>query len=291
LDTADDLALCLRRWSAEHPAEERLRLIHAVLRQVASSLAIIPDPLPSPSGETFIRHVEHLWELTRWLPGRADFHARPTRTRLRAAMRALARFHTASAASGAEFGVAPAWLDRQRQFEELQRGGWEVIETAHRRPLAPELDVVAGRLYPLARQAARNAALARQLSATPRLALQPAIRDIHHDHVLFTGDEVTGIIDFGTLRIDTPLADIARLVGSLVGDDAEARRCALDAYGELRPLSEADRQIVNVLDESGVILAACNWLTWLYVERRVMGDAAPITRRLSEILQRLSARA
>lgn len=45
--------------------------------------------------------------------------------------------------------------------------------------------------------------------------LQPCIRDIWHDHVLFDGDRVTGLIDFGAMQIDTPATDIARLVGSL----------------------------------------------------------------------------
>src|SRR5205085_11670626 len=115
------------------------------------------------------------------------------------------------------------------------------------------------------------------------------IRDVHHEHVLFTGDQVTGLIDFGALRIDTPLTDVARLVGSLVGDDAEARRIALDAYAELRPLSEADRRLVDVLDQSGVVLGALNWLKWLYVERRDMGPVTPIVRRLDELLARLEA--
>ena len=63
------------------------------------------------------------------------------------------------------------------------------------------------------------------------LPLSPAIRDIHHDHVLFSGDQVTGLVDFGILRIDTPLADMARLVGSLVADDEPARKFALDIFG------------------------------------------------------------
>jgi homoserine kinase type II len=120
------------------------------------------------------------------------------------------------------------------------------------------------------------------------LPLQPAIRDIHHDHVLFTGDEVTGLIDFGAMRIDTPLADVARLVGSLAGDDCEARQIALQAYSELRPLSDADRQCIDLLDRTGVVLSAFNWLSWLYLDRRDMGAAAPIARRLHEIRIRLS---
>lgn len=124
-------------------------------------------------------------------------------------------------------------------------------------------------------------------AAQTRLPRQPAIRDIWHDHVLFTGDEVTGIVDFGALNVDTPLTDIARLVGSLVADDVDARGFAMDAYAELRPLSQEDRQLIDLLDESGQVVAAVNWPTWLYVERRDMGPIEPIIRRLDEILRRL----
>jgi homoserine kinase type II len=120
--------------------------------------------------------------------------------------------------------------------------------------------------------------------------LQPAIRDIHRDHVLFTGDEVTGLVDFGALRIDTPLADLARLIGSLASDNAAARQLALDAYAAVIPLSNTDRQLVDLLDDSGILLGGLNWLQWLYVERRDIGELLPIIARLDEIVGRLTRR-
>ena len=74
--------------------------------------------------------------------------------------------------------------------------------------------------------------------ATVSLNLQPCLRDIWHDHVLFTGDKVTGMIDFGAVDIDTPATDIARLVGSLVGDDAAGWQSGIAAYSDVRPLTE-----------------------------------------------------
>ena len=76
-----------------------------------------------------------------------------------------------------------------------------------------------------------------QLAPLSNIALpvQPCIRDIWHDHVLFTGDEVTGIIDFGAMDIDTPATDVARLLGSLVGDDEAGWRTASSAYSADSP--------------------------------------------------------
>src|SRR5438445_12916056 len=77
--------LCLRRWPAEHPTLERLRLIHDVLRIVSAELPIVAYPLPTRGGATFVEHEGHLWELTNWLPGAADYHLQPNQERLKAA--------------------------------------------------------------------------------------------------------------------------------------------------------------------------------------------------------------
>jgi Phosphotransferase enzyme family len=201
-------------------------------------------------------------------------------------MRVLARFHELAARYEQRQGNAPAIVDRQRQLAGMREKGFALIERALGEPLRNEIDNRATRLFAVAGEAMQSPSLAESLATAPELMLQPAIRDIHHDHVLFTGDEVSGLIDFGAMRIDTPLTDLARLVGSLVGDDQEARRLAVDAYSELRPLNHEERRLVDVLDESGVVLGALNWLMWLYVERRDMGPVGPIVKRLDELLAR-----
>ena len=278
---------CLRLWPQQHPREERLLYIHGVLGEVGKSLPIVACPLPALSGGTFVRDAEHFWELTPWMPGQADFHRAPSDVRLRAAMQALARFHNAAGSVQTTRGAAAAWTDRQQQVQELRCGGMDQIAVALAQSSDPEFDVTARQLWPLARKGFDRIVAHPLISAKTELHLLPAIRDIHREHVLFTDDEVTGLIDFGALRLDTPLADIARLIGSLVGDDRERRRIALDAYTDLRPLSTEDRGLIDFFDESGQVLAAFNWLCWLYVEGRDMGPPEPITRRLEEIASRL----
>lgn len=117
--------------------------------------------------------------------------------------------------------------------------------------------------------------------------LFPVIRDLWHDHVLFTGDEVTGIIDFGALRVDTPACDLARLLGSLVENDRDRWRLGLAAYEEIRPLSPQEHLLIPLLDESQALLSGLYWLEWLCLERRAFPDLATIESRLEKILQRL----
>jgi Ser/Thr protein kinase RdoA (MazF antagonist) len=287
---SDGSGFCLRRWPQEHPTPERLRLIHAVLGLVGPQMLIVAEPLLSNAGTTFVEHARHLWELTRWLPGAADFRARPTTPRLRAAMHALARFHELASRYEQRKGVAPAVADRYRRLQGLRKTGLSLIEAALARPLGNEIDSQSGRLFALCKKVLENSPAVDALAGVPELPLQPAVRDIHHDHVLFTGDDVTGLIDFGAMKIDTPLTDVARLMGSLVGDDGSAREFALDAYWDIRPLSMEDCNLVEWLDETGLIIGGLNWLVWLYAERRDMGPVGPIVRRLNEILGRLEWR-
>jgi len=281
--------LCLRQWPTEHPTAQTLRWIHSILLRVAPQLPLVACPLRTASGESFVAHTGHFWELTRWLPGQADFHANPNRARLRAAMQVLARFHQLTSAQAArEVACPPAVLDRRRQYEVWRHGGFAAIERSLPLRLNSEIDAVATRMLTLARKMIESSPVWHSLDTSIQLPLQPAIRDVHHDHLLFTGDEVTGLIDFGAMRIDTPLTDVARLVGSLACDVQQERDFAFDAYSERRPLSEADRNLIDVLDKSSLILGGLNWLKWLYVERRDMGPTELVLKRLAQIVWRLS---
>lgn len=286
---------CLRRWPKEHPTLAGLRMIHEVLGLVSSELPIVAFPRRTNSGSTIVEAAGHRWELTSWLQGNADFHQYPTRPRLRSAMLLLARFHVLTGRYQGRRGAAPAIHDRQVRLMVLRRSELcrelATIERSLSNPLGNEIDDRSKLLFVLTRKAIENPDLLNALSHARELWLQPAIRDVHHDHVLFTGDEVSGLIDFGAMRIDTPLTDVARLVGSLVGDDREARSFALDAYSELSPLGALERQLIDVLDKSGLVLGALNWLMWMYVERRDMGPVKPIVKRLDELSARLQNRA
>ena len=60
--------------------------------------------------------------------------------------------------------------------------------------------------------------------------MQPCLCDPWHDHVLFTGDQVSGVIDYGSVKEDHIAVDLARLLGSLVEDDENAWSIGLKAY-------------------------------------------------------------
>jgi homoserine kinase type II len=119
------------------------------------------------------------------------------------------------------------------------------------------------------------------------LPLQPCLCDVWHDHVLFEGERVTGLVDYGSVKTDHVAVDLARLLGSLVGDDRQQQAAGLEAYARLRPLSPEECRLVAALDETGTVLGAANWLRWLYHDVRRFEDREAVARRLAALVQRI----
>jgi Ser/Thr protein kinase RdoA (MazF antagonist) len=122
------------------------------------------------------------------------------------------------------------------------------------------------------------------------MLLQPCLCDVWHDHVLFEGDAVTGLVDYGSVKRDHVSADLSRLLGSLVPDDPGLTAAGLEAYLRLRPLSGQEQALVAALDETGTLLGAANWLRWLYHDGRRFEDRSAVARRLAELVGRLERR-
>ncbi len=287
--TAASGVYCLRRWPEETTAE-RLAFIHSYQRHLrGAGLTFIPELAATRRGESFVEQGG-LWELAAWMPGTADYRENPSPARLTAAMQAVARIHLAATAMPGQHrsGTSPGIAARREKLRELSAGGIERIEAAvARRPLG--WDDFARKVCAKFRKHAPGVEQRLADAATISGPLFPCLRDIWHDHVLFTADDVTGIIDFGAARVESPAGDIARLVGSLVGEVHHHRiwDTALAAYEATRPLGASQRMLVRAFDAGTLLLSGINWLTWLYLEQREFEDAAAVTRRLAEITARL----
>lgn len=277
--------LCLRLWPpGVHPSQ--ITAVHALMRRaVDAGLDYVPRIHQATSGETLVRVADAYWELATWMPGRASFCDQRSPERLRAACVALARLHRvwaepvwrAMPCSGVErrLAVARDWLPRIG-------ADWQPRADADD-PVAPwaERAWTLVRLRLLELPALLTPWLARPMSQ------QPCLCDIWHDHVLFTGERVTGIVDFGSCKIDHVAVDLARLLGSLVGGDRAMWSAGLDAYAQVRPLDAEERALAEVLDRSGIVAAAANWLRWLYVEGRTYPERTAVARRVAALVERL----
>lgn len=287
IDTGD-ARLCLRRWPHQHPTHSQLQTIHEVLYHVAANGFVkLPTPFRSRDGQTFVSLAGHLWELTRWLPGRADFHERPTSNRLDAALLALAQFHQRSESFESRIGTPPGIANRLEQIEQLSTGIANEMSQAVLTCGWPEFQQRAmSILYWFNEQMPAIKPLL-DLTSRFQVPLQPCIRDIWHDHVLFEGDEVSGFVDFGALRTDHVACDVSRLLGSLIGSERARWEQGLAKYQSLRPLTADELVLVDAYDRSTVLLSGMNWVQWIAVEDRKFDDRQRVLKRLDEILQRL----
>jgi Ser/Thr protein kinase RdoA (MazF antagonist) len=285
-------ALMLRRWPTEHPSPERLRFIHAVLFHAADrGVGFLPVPIRTISGKSFVNDADHLWEIAPWMPGIANYEHAPSNEKLASAMRAIAQLHRAvhdfplSIAASAAAEV-PAISRRLARLKKLSSGEVAELLQSIRDAAWPEMALVGRRFVAILPRLMPRAYHELESLAHIRLPLQPCLRDIWHDHVLFTGEVVTGIVDFGGMDIDTPATDVARLLGSLVGDDAAGWQTGVAAYKEVRPLTEDEERAAKILDVSGTILAGCNWLRWIYTEGRNFENRAHVLERFYRIVAR-----
>jgi homoserine kinase type II len=280
-------SFCLKAWPPSGPSRERLDSIHRLMGLArGSGLAFVPAPARTGSGSTCIEYQGRLWDLTTWMPGQADFHTRPTAARLEAACTALAELHIIWSKGEPKAGVCPAIrrrLDRVRQWQALVRSGWQPAwEVVPDDPVLPWAE----RAWKCVRIPLEE--LPQRLAPwlDRRLPLQPCLCDVWHDHVLFEGDMVTALIDYGAVKADHVAVDLARLLGSLVRDDGALRTTGLRAYARLRSLSPEEDVLVDALDRSGVLVGLANWLEWLYREMRTFEDRQAVAGQLAELVLR-----
>ncbi|MEZ6144510.1 MAG: phosphotransferase [Planctomycetaceae bacterium] len=293
LQSSGGKSICLRRWPSRGLPHPRLFELHRFLRFLhTEGIHCLPVPLETHRGETFVESDRHLWQLEPWMPGVADFRQSPSEVRLSAIMRLLARVHRVASryeatAVGREWfrtdrsQSSPALGERITMIDQWTQQRIDHAVTAIQRDCSQPMRDTALEMLGWYRQShgrvrAELAGLTQQL-----VPIHPCMRDVWHDHVLFTGDDVTGLIDPAATRTDTVATDLSRLLGSLIGDVFDPRWVhALDVYNQTRPLSISEHQLIRVLHLSGVLLSGMTW-----IERRLRGSLTD--EMLPRVLDRL----
>jgi homoserine kinase type II len=284
--------LVLRRWPLEQPTPRQLWFIHSVLAHVAArGFTLVPLPLASQQRGTFVFHAGYLWQLEPWLAGRGDYATHPSRQRLAAALTTLARFHQAASdfpRRDPAISLSHGLLKRLERIERWRSGELARLRGQIDMTYEPALAAMAMDSCELARRSIGRLAEEVAPLANLKVPVQPCIGDIWHDNVLFDGDNVSGLVDFGAMCVDTVARDIARLLGGMADDDREAWDAGLVAYEAIRPLDDDERRLVTTFDRCNIVLSGLNWATWIYEERREFEDRAAVLARMRHFVTRLS---
>jgi Ser/Thr protein kinase RdoA (MazF antagonist) len=279
---------CLRVWPGDISGS-RLADIHRLMKLAREQgLNQVPAILETRSGATWAEEADRSWEVATWMPGGAATPAQVNRKQVQAACTALARLHNSWAYEAVDSGLFPAIQRRLtafRQWQERIQAGWQ-LDTLH---TSDSLEVCSRRAWQLLHIHADKIPGKLRPWQARRMPLQLCLCDIWHDHVLFQGDEVTGLVDFGGIKIDHVAVDLARLLGSLVEDRVDLRAAGLEAYARLRPLSLQEQELVSVLDETGTLVGLMTWLQWLYVDGKRFDDREAAARRLQALVERVDS--
>lgn len=297
--------LAVRGWPPGALPRARLEALHQLLAHVAGAVPVAV-PIAAADGRTLVEANNRLWQLEPWLPGEADFHDDPSAERLAAAVATLAAFHQ-SARSFVPDAAARTWFasaraarsdavdERLARLDRWKRNWDTLVRRAHRQsrtqhtatdndlpPLHESVDVI-DRLFG---QGAAFVADQLQMASRTEYPCQPCLRDPWHDHLLWTGNRVSGLIDPAACRSDNVAIDLARLLGSLVADSATGWDQGLAAYQQHRTLSLAESGLVTVLDQSGVLMAGAVWLERI-ADNQLARPAPHVLARILAVIARM----
>jgi Ser/Thr protein kinase RdoA (MazF antagonist) len=277
---------CLRAWPAQQISGQLLNKIHFLMKLARDQgLLIVPKILASRTGSTWVEKGDRIWDLTSWMPGIAANPGEVNREQVEAAFTALALLHQAWAAVAPAHGSCPAVNRRLESYRV-----WDASIQTTRLECCPD--------DPRQKWAERAQRLLRAHAAKISVRLYPwvdrvvplqfCLCDIWNDHVLFDGNTVTGLIDYGGVKIDHVAVDLARLLGSMVEDQVDLRVAGLEAYKRIRPLSFQEEELVSVLDETGTLVGLITWLKWLYVDGKQFDDRNAAAQRLRVLVERVN---
>jgi Ser/Thr protein kinase RdoA (MazF antagonist) len=287
---------------------ERAAWVHRfMIRARAAGVREVPPLAVSHRGETVVEDAAGtLWEAVGRVAGAAV--TTPDEAQVTAGMELLARVHAAverlpgpTPSSAVPLGISR----RLAHAERLRLEPWsQLLVQARKRQeteSVPLLAAVAARLDQA--NALLSAAGARGLDAIvsfPRSggpAVQPALRDVWSEHVLFAAAErhrVAGLVDFHAAAVDVPATDIARLLGSWRPPEGTSSLPVVDrwphavaAYERIRRLPVGSRTLINWLEASGILCGLDNWFRWVLQEHRMFPDAGLVVRRIERLLEEL----
>lgn len=294
--TAAAGAFVLRKHPTDSTTAEQLRFVQEVAIHVGQGgFRQVAKALVATSGECFVSRARDLWQVHPWVSGESLQDARPTPQQVSIAMQTLADWHLAASSLPRPAGspavtIPPATTRRQQRLDEVQAqiGRWGNAIDGHLGTAAREAAATVLALFPLVTQQLSEPWLKASRIKSP---IQPCIRDIWRDHVLFAADgTVAGLIDLFGLGWDSVATDVARLLGSLAVDDAEIWQTGLNAYHGRRTLSDDERRLVEVYDLVNVAVSGCNWVEWLFVERREFTNVEGAIARLDHFAERMKRR-
>ncbi|MBX7105997.1 MAG: aminoglycoside phosphotransferase family protein [Gemmataceae bacterium] len=224
-----------------------LRLIHSRLTQ---AVGLLPRPLAPPWEDQ-----GRVWDFVEWRPGQSLADEREPDV-WRSVGEALARLHRSWWPQRTTAEVAPCVLRHWQALAEF-----DGPDAAYGVPLGLLVERARAQIKPWLNRAC---------------PVQPVHGDLWAGNVLAEAGRVSGFIDHGSIRIDAPVADLARLGESHRAD-------VLAGYESESAIPLADADLLAALVVSGPVVRLLRWLAWQR-EGRAFPDVAAAGRRFESVV-------
>jgi len=225
------------RWSPEPLERSELERRESICRWMQFARAAGCEWVPQPFrplgavGNFLLTQPDGWWQLETWMPGHPVDTA-PSPLQLQQALAAVSRLHQTGRSwalqespgggpPGGRRGLAaatsPGLQRRLLLVRELQSGALARLFASAAQDPDGEFRQLSQQLERCLQQ--RLPGLARHLEelAPCTFSLQPVLRDLWQPHILFSGDQVTGVIDWNAAFSDHPAFDYSRLLASWYG--------------------------------------------------------------------------
>ena len=188
-------------------------------------------------------------------------------------------------------GLSPGLRRRFEAINKLELGGFETLERAiePRRGLDLSNCDAAMIWIRLARTAAPQVREPLRQASSRSVMLQPCLRDARPEHFLFEGDQLSGLVDFGAMAVDSVVGDLARLTGEWLNDDRAAYGLALQCYEEIRPLAPVETSLIGPFKSAMALLTGERWIRWHFIEERSFDDRLAVTRGIARSIEQLQS--
>lgn len=285
---------CLRRWPRGIPERGQLEFQQAVLWHVVyEGVDFVPLPIETGDYKGFIPFDGAFWELMPWIgsPSPKPFEAEFIQ--VASAMMSLAQFHQAvSSFPLPDFPVSVSLKirDQLTQWERWDAGRFSKLHQAlqktcnrtdrlNRRRLAES----GLRFLEFARSQVDRTRFSLARSARFSVPIQAIIGNCCERHLRFDQEGLCGMIDFKEITVDSVAWDVASLLRSLAGNDGRLWNLGLNAFQNIRPLSEVELFLVDSFDCSHNLLEGLDYLANVFLLDQPFTD-----RRLLEMDRRIA---
>ncbi len=309
----DGQMFALRAWPSGTKLD-RIREVHRVVVAAATSCRALAPPLLWSSDDRSIQSFDgQYWEVARWHVGEC-LAVDAGRESILRGVDAIRQVHEATSILGTKTQVAPAVIARWERIQLLSKRLPEVLARPTSTPCDPCLNESLVRLRTRLAESWTVASewIVNQLAPFRSRPVETryVLRDVHRKHVLFNEGNVSGVIDYDAIRIDTPLTDLARWIGSFEqGGDPEIWWAALAENDADSPSSkqgenplertqncpknhEETIRLAIALSTATRWISLANWAVWIMDGNRfplAPGEnprlARDVATRISELLR------